>query len=163
MLRGRSARMAIRLGLKRLSLYRILRLALLRRSRGVAHAATWAEVQSTLALVGTMTVAWSGVERILDELIGWYQHNATTLVKDHPRSLSSKLDYLKVMQRDQRFTPETREFLRTARIRTKALGAARHDLTHGLLHRRTGEGGGWHTQRVIYNGRVAELANRPYQ
>ncbi|KAB7648906.1 hypothetical protein [Polymorphobacter fuscus] len=133
-----------------------------RRDRAALQAAQWAETQSVLGLVGTLTITWAGVERMLDELIAWYQHHGTELQAEHPRSLSAKLKYLRVMQRDPRFSPETQEFLRQTRIEAKRLGDARHDLIHGLLHRRPWRGGAWHTQRVIYDGPFARVQDKAY-
>lgn len=125
---------------------------LLRRDRAALREAQWLETQSTLSLVGTLTITWAGVERILDELIAWYQRHNTDFEAEHPRSLSNKLKYLRLIQRDTRFSPETQAFLRQIRIEAKRLGDARHDIIHGLLHRRPWHGGGWYTQRVIYEG-----------
>ena len=46
--------------------------------------AKWQYVQSVLVTVGNMTITWSGIERVLDELIAWYQQNCTDLSKPHP-------------------------------------------------------------------------------
>src|SRR3546814_18446180 len=63
----------------------------------------WAYVQSVLGTVGMMTIHWAGIERLLDELIAAYQHSHTDFSREHPRSLSNKLDYLKMLQQDERF------------------------------------------------------------
>src|SRR3546814_8551064 len=94
---------------------------------------------------------WAGIERLLDELIAAYQHSHTDLSREHPRSLSNKLDYLKMMQHDERLPEKTREFLRCTRITAKRLGNNRHDIIHGLLHRVPGPHSiTWRTQRIIY-------------
>src|SRR3546814_8128052 len=117
----------------------------------------WAYVQSVLGTVGMMTIHWAGIERLLDELIAAYQHSHTDLSREHPRSLSNKLDYLKMMQHDERLPEKTREFLRCTRITAKRLGNNRHDIIHGLLHRVPGPHSiTWRTQRIIYEGRSEE-------
>lgn len=108
-----------------------------------------------------MTITWAGVERLLDELIGYYQQNFTDLSTDHPISLSNKLDYLKRLQRDERFPPGVQEFCRETRITAKRLGKKRHDIIHGLLHR-SGKLT-WRTQRVVYNGPHARIEQTHYE
>lgn len=122
----------------------------------------WAYVQSVLTTVGNMTIAWAGIERMLDELIAWYQHARTNLEAEHPRSLSNKLSYLRLMQKDTSFTDEIREFLRYTRIETKRLGMERHNIIHGLLHLKSARELVWRTQRVIYDGPFARLEHRLY-
>ena len=122
----------------------------------------WAYVQSVLTMIGNMTIAWAGIERMLDELIAWYQHARTRLEEQHPVSLKNKLAYLRVMQRDEGFTVEIREFLRYTRIETKRLGAERHNIIHGLLHLKSARDLVWRTQRVLYDGPFARLENRLY-
>jgi hypothetical protein len=124
--------------------------------------ARWAYIQSVLATVGNITIAWAGIERMLDELIAWYQHQATALESNHPRNLSDKIKYLHAMQKDERFKLEIRGFLRTARINTKRLGDERHNLIHGLLHLESGLALTWRTQRVIIKGPNARLEHRTY-
>lgn len=110
-----------------------------------------------------MTIHWAGIERLLDELIASYQHSHTDLSREHPRSLSSKLDYLKMMQRDERLHEKTREFLRQTRTTAKRLGNNRHDIIHGLLHRVPGAHSiTWRTQRIIYEGPTARAVEREY-
>src|SRR5690606_29306055 len=110
--------------------------------------------------IGQTTVNWAGVERILDELIAHYQHHYTDLSREHPVSLSNKLDYLKnPMQRDTRLTPETREFLRRVRIEVARLGKERHDIIHGLLMRE-GRPLMWSTVRVAYRKAHTHLVHR---
>lgn len=123
----------------------------------------WRYAQTVLMGVGNMTITWAGVERMLDELIAWHQHGFTDLSREHPRSLSSKLDYLRLMQREERFSPQFREFLRTTRIETKKLGNERHEIIHGLLHHQGGPGSlKWRTQRVIYEGPNARIRQREF-
>jgi hypothetical protein len=122
----------------------------------------WAYIQSVLTTVGNMTIAWAGIERMIDELIAWYQHARTRLEAQHPISLKNKLAYLRVMQRDEGFTDEIREFLRHARIETKRLGAERHNIIHGLLHLKSARDMVWRTQRVLYDGAYARLEHRLY-
>jgi len=123
----------------------------------------WAYVQSVLATVGLITINWAGIERLLDELIASYQHSHTDLSCKHPRMLSSKLDYLKMMERDDRLHTKTREFLRDTRITAKRLGDNRHDIIHGLLHRVPGQHSiTWRTQRIIYEGPTARAVEREY-
>jgi hypothetical protein len=123
----------------------------------------WRYVQSVLVTVGNMTINWAGVERLLDELIAFYQHQATDLSREHPRSLSTKLDYLKLMQKDERGPEPLREFLRVTRIEAKRLGNERHEIIHGLLHRFGGRHSlHWRTQRVIYQGPYARVHHRVY-
>src|SRR4051794_28255650 len=73
-------------------------------------------IDSVILQVGETTMSWATVERMLDELIAFYQHSATDLSKEHPRSLSNKLKYLRLMQCDARFPDGVRAFLREARI-----------------------------------------------
>ena len=123
----------------------------------------WAYTQAILMAVGNMTITWAGVERLLDELIAWYQHGFTDLSKEHPRSLSNKLKYLRLMQCDKRFPDEFREFLRMTRIEAKRIGDSRHELIHGMLHKRGGPSElKWRTQRVIYDGPNARILNTNY-
>jgi hypothetical protein len=124
--------------------------------------ARWAHIQSVLTMVGNMTIAWAGIERMLDELIAFYQHRRTGLEKRHPSNLKDKLVYLKAMQRDSGFTPEIVEFLTTACTETKKLSDDRHDIIHGLLHLANARTMQWRTQRVRYNGAVAQLEHRTY-
>ena len=99
---------------------------------------------------------------MLGELIAWYQHHGTNLVAEHPRSLDKKLDYLRTMQRDERFTAEIREILRYSRITAKQFGGKRHDLTHGVLNRRAPGDFNWYTQPRVYKGPYARLAYGTY-
>jgi len=62
-----------------------------------------------------------------------------------------------MMQCDDRFNDETREFLRKTRIEAKRLGNARHELIHGMLWHRGGYSLEWTTQRVLYEGPNARL------
>ncbi len=121
----------------------------------------WEYVQSVLSLVGNMTITWAGIERLLDELIGYYQQNFTDLSTDHPISLSNKLEYLKRLQRDERFPLGVQEFFRETRISARRLGKKRHDIIHGLLHR-SGKLT-WRTQRVIYDGPHARIEQTRYE
>jgi hypothetical protein len=124
--------------------------------------ARWLYVQSVLITIGNLTIAWAGIERMLDELIAWYQHAQHRLQSQHPVSLKNKLIYIKLMQRDPIFTPETQEFLRIVRIEAKRLGAERHNLIHGLLHLSDAERMRWNTQRVVYDGPLASIEHRTY-
>jgi hypothetical protein len=148
--------------LKRLNPHLRIRILIRARRQQKTRAARWTEIQSSLALIGGMTISWAAIERMFDELIAWYQHRATQLDAKHPISLSNKLDYLRTMQRDERFNSEIREFLRVARIEAKRLGTLRHDLIHGVLHRRAPGDFNWYTQRVVYDGPYARLAHRTY-
>lgn len=122
----------------------------------------YTETDVFLMTVGNVTLGWAGVERILDELIAYYQHRFTDLSAEHPRSLSNKLKYLRVIQKDERFTPGTREFMRNARIRAKQLGDERHNVIHALLTRLDGEASRWNAQRVAYDGPFARLQHREF-
>lgn len=122
----------------------------------------WAYVQTVLITVGNVTITWAGVERILDELIGWYQQNCTDLSREHPRSLKEKLKYLRLMQLDDRLTEETQKFLRQVRIEAKRLGNERHEIIHGMLMHKGGFSLEWQTQRVIYDGPNARLTSRSF-
>ena len=124
--------------------------------------ACWAYRQSVLVTLGNSTLAWAGVERILDELIAWYQHRFTDLSREHPRGLSNKLEYLRRMQRDERLTEKTREWLRRTRIEAKRLGDDRHELIHGMLWHHRGASLEWTTQRVTYDGPYARLRSRTF-
>lgn len=109
-----------------------------------------------------MTVTWAGIERMLDELIAFYQQQFTDLSQEHPRSLSAKLDYLnRTMQRDLMFPWGTREFFRRARIYAKRLGNERHEIIHGVLRRR-GLSLVWRSQRVVYEGPHARVSHREF-
>lgn len=124
--------------------------------------AKWSYVQSVLVTVGNMTITWAGIERILDELIAWYQHNCTDLSKHHPVSLKNKLEYIRIMQHDDHLTNETREFLKKIRIEAKRLGSDRHEIIHGMLWHRGGFSLEWTTQRVTYKGPNAGLSHRTF-
>jgi hypothetical protein len=121
----------------------------------------WQYRQTILVGVGNLTITWAGVERMLDQLIAHWQHLATDLSKEHPRSLSKKLEYLKTMQKDERLNEPVREFLRATRIIAKKLGNDRHDLIHGLLHN-VGTSTNWRTQRIVYDGPYARIQHRHY-
>lgn len=125
--------------------------------------ARWAHVQSVLVIIGNSTITWAGIERILDELIAWYQHNCATEKRDHPWGLKSKLAYIRMMQCDDRFTDETREFLRRIRIEAKRLGNERHEIIHGMLWHKGGLSQEWSTQRVIYEGPNARIKHRVFK
>lgn len=133
------------------------------RTRRQQHDNTWENTKNVITTVGNITMSWAGVERILDELIAFYQLNATNLQHEHPRSLSSKLKYLRLMQCDPRHNDQIREFLRRARIEGKKLGDRRHDLIHGLISRSRVQGGRWTSQRIIYDGAYARLKITPYE
>lgn len=121
----------------------------------------WRYTQSVLALVGETTLNWAGVERMLDELIAFYQHHYTDLSAEHPRALSKKAEYIKLrMERDALLTDQTRAFLRHARLEAVRLGNERHEIIHGMLFR-TGTVT-WRTQRVAYNKAVAHLVHREF-
>ena len=115
-----------------------------------------------LVTVGNITITWAGVERVLDELIAWYQHGCTELTKEHPVSLRKKLEYLHAMERDERFTDETSKFLRKVRIEAKRLGSERNEIIHGMLWHKGGHSLGWGTQRVTYRGPNASLTNQTF-
>lgn len=155
--------LSIRRTLRRIPLLRKAALLSAREARAKRRQANWEYAQTVLSLVGLMTIQWAGVERLLDELIAFYQHHGTDLSREHPRSLSSKLEYLKLMQRDERLPDKTREFLRSTRITAKRLGNSRHDIIHGLLHRVQGKSSiKWRTQRIIYEGPLARATQRNY-
>lgn len=120
------------------------------------------QIDNVLMTVGNITIAWAGVERILDELIAYHQWHHTRREKQHPVSLSNKLEYLKTMQRNPRFTREIREYLRTVRIEGKRLGTRRHDIIHGMLHLVNSRAAAWRTQRVTYEGPHARLVETAY-
>lgn len=124
----------------------------LRRARNRYREARWAETQSVLALVGTMTITWAGIESILDEVIAWYHRTGGKAVRwDHPRSLSAKVEYMKKMEPDVRFSHQDRATLRRIRLETNRVGTERHKLVHGFLHlgpfRKN-----WSLHRTIYDG-----------
>ena len=142
--------------------FRRLRFAYLTRRRSREADARWDEIQSVMALIGHITVTWAGVELMLDELIGWYQHRATALDKRHPRNLTDKLDYLRLMQRDERLPEGVRHFLQRTRDEGKRLGDRRHELIHGLTYRRSVSGGVWQSHRVIYEKALARRTVRDF-
>lgn len=109
-----------------------------------------------------MTVNWAAIERVLDELIAWFQHNCTDMSQAHPGPLKRKLDYLKEMQRYEPFTDEMQEFLRQTRIWTKRLSVDRHDLIHGIMSYRGGATLEWHSQRISHEGPRARIVNRVF-
>jgi hypothetical protein len=124
--------------------------------------ARWGAAQVTLILLGNVVISWAGIERMLDELIAWYQHHGTNLETEHPRALSRKLAYLKTMERDGRFNEEIRAFLRRTRIETNRLGDERHELIHGLVHRLNRTGNIWQSQRIVTDGAYARIVHRIY-
>jgi hypothetical protein len=132
------------------------------RTRRLQQDNTWENTKHVITTIGNITMSWAGVERILDELIAFYQLHATNLQHEHPRSLSSKLKYLRLMQCDPRHNDQIREFLRVARIEGKKLGDRRHELIHGLVSRSRVRGK-WTSQRVIYDGAYARLSVTPYE
>lgn len=114
-----------------------------------------------MALIGTMTVQWAGIERMLDELIAYHQQQFTDLSKNHPRNLSDKLSYLqKVMQKSPIYFWGTKKFLRQIRIETRRLGEERHEIIHGLLGRSGSVS--WRSQRVMYDGASARIRIRDF-
>lgn len=130
--------------------------------RSKRREAKWAYIQSVLMTVGNITIVWAGVERVLDELIAWYQHSCTSLSREHPRGLKDKLEYVHRMQCDESFTDETREFLRLIRIEAKRLGKGRHEIIHGMLWHKGGLSLEWTSQRVVYDGPNARIAHRTF-
>lgn len=133
-----------------------------REQRAKRRELRWNYIQGVLASVGQITTSWAGVEMLLDEMIGFYQHTCTDLTVDHPVSLSKKLDYLRTMQRDPRLTDEMREFLRSARIQAKRLGNRRHDIIHGVVRHLGGPSTSWQIQRAIYEGPNARRNQRVF-
>lgn len=122
----------------------------------------WEYERSVMSLIGSLTVTWAGVERMLDELIAFHQQQRTDLSQEHPKILSKKLEYLKnTMQRDARLAWGTREFLRRCRIEAKRLGNERHEIIHGLFRRTYGTVV-WQSQRVIYDGPNARVSLREF-
>lgn len=117
---------------------------------------------SVMTLIGTMTVAWAGIERMLDEVIATHQQQYTGLSERHPRELSRKLAYLKTMQNDVwNYKWGTREFFRVVRIEAKRLGSERHDIIHGIMRRSSGKLT-WQCHRVVYDGPNASAVSRDF-
>ncbi len=141
---------------------RSLRFALLKHRRSKRSDSNWNYVQSVMALIGHVTVTWAGIERMLDELIAWYQHRATRLDRAHPSNLKDKIKYLRRMAGDERLPTGTRNFLRRAADDVKKLGDRRHELIHGLTYRRPVPGGVWQSQRVRYVKAVARVTIRDF-
>lgn len=148
--------------LRKIPFVRRIALAKARSIRQKQAEERWEYTQSVMSLIGQMTVTWAGVERMLDELIAHHQHNATNLEKEHPRSLSAKLEYLKrVMQRDLKYRWGAREFFRKTRIEAKRLGAERHHIIHGVLMK-SARPVEWESQRVSYQGATARVLHRTF-
>lgn len=124
--------------------------------------AQWAYVQSVLVTVGNITIMWAGIERLLDELIAWYQQNCTDLSKKHPKPFSEKIRYLNRMVEDERFTDETSNFFRFMASEAERLSDDRNDIIHGMLWHKGGLSLNWQTQRVVYDGPNASLSHRLY-
>jgi hypothetical protein len=143
--------------LLRIPFFRFCALEHLKSIRRKQEEARQLHIDSVIMLIGQSAMAWAGIERMLDELIAFYQHVRTDLSRDHPRGLSSKLKYLRIMQCDPLHNPKLKEFLRYTRIEAKRLGDRRHELIHGLFWRRPVLGGRWESQRVVYSGPFARL------
>lgn len=115
-----------------------------------------------LLTVGNITIMWAGVERLLDELIAWYQHNCTDLSRKHPKPFSEKIKYLNRMIDDDRLTHETRNFFHFLASEAESLSDDRNDIIHGMLWHEGGLSLNWQTQRVMYDGPNASLSHRLY-
>jgi hypothetical protein len=135
---------------------------LLERIRSRKRRDNYTETDVFLMTVGNVTLGWAGVERIIDELIAYYQHRYTDLSAQHPRNLSDKLKYLRRLQSDLRLTSETRDFVHKLRVEAKRLGNERHEIIHALLTRVDGNVARWGAQRVEYDGAVARLKHREF-
>ncbi|MFY7837524.1 MAG: hypothetical protein ACOVQ0_14720 [Novosphingobium sp.] len=105
---------------------------------------------------------WAGIERVLDQLIAWYQQNCTDLSKKHPRQFSEKLKYLRRFEDDDRLTDETIRFIRYVREEGARLSDVRNDIIHGLLWHQGGHSLSWQTQRVVYDGPNAYISRSKY-
>lgn len=143
--------------LKRWNPIRRYRALDLRKARAKSREAHWRETQSVLALIRSMTIIWAGIERMLDDMIAWYHRTGGGAIRwDHPRALSLKLDYIKEMEPDVRFSPTDRATLRAVRLETNRLATERHKLIHGFLHRGP-RSRNWTVQRVKYEGAAVSL------
>lgn len=142
--------------LLRVPFFRFCRLQYRLRTRRLQAEVRELQHESLMMMVANMTISWAIVERMFDELIASYQHIATKLQHEHPRGLSNKLKYLRLMQCDQRLTEPVREWLRLTRIEARRLGNKRHEVIHGLVWRMP-NGGKWQTQRVVYDGPLARV------
>ena len=124
--------------------------------------ARWEHVKAGLITIGHITLTWAIIEREIDELIAWYQHHHTDLSVEHPRSLSSKLRYMRKIQNDRVFNEKTKEFLRVTRIEIKRLGDRRHDVIHGTFWRTGQYRDVYNMQRVTYEGPRAWVTHKRF-
>lgn len=106
---------------------------------------SWAHVQSVLIAVGNMTIMWAGIGLMLNNLIEWHQAKIGTAVRrDFPRNFSTKLGYLKAMERDTRWTADERAKLYAIRLELARLNEFRKNMVHGLLHQKNKRTRDWH-------------------
>lgn len=143
--------------LKKINPIRRVRATLFRQQRSKQAQAAARQTEIVLMAVGNITISWAGVERILDELIAWYQHHRAGLSLDHPREFGSKVKYLDRMLGDPGFGRPAKAFLIRVRGDADDLAKERNRLIHGLLHPIAPSRDRWQTQRVLYEGPVARL------
>lgn len=151
------------LNLKRCGLLRWLKLYDLKRARQRERDATRDYELSIATLLGLLTLNFAAAERGIDEIIAWYQARVGTVIrKDHPRSLSRKLDYLKRMEPDVRFYGADSATIRKIRIEAKRLSEIRHDVAHGIANRKHSRVFVWTIERVIYPNDIPTIREKDY-
>ncbi len=106
--------------------------------------ASWIETQAVLVSLGNITIAWAGINLILNSFIEahWHQLGPATKGKELPRSFTGKLDYLKQLERDQRWDSTRLTEFRQMRLELADLNQRRINVVHGFLMRR-GYGPRW--------------------
>jgi len=110
-----------------------------------------------------MTIMWAGIELMMDNLIEWYQTRVGTVIRsDLPRMLTNKLDYIRKMEPDIRWTVEERETLHEIRLEIARLSEFRHNLIHGLLHQKNSRTLDWHVHILKLNGNTVIRRNLTY-
>lgn len=112
--------------------------------------------------IGLNVVHWGYVEHMLDMLIIWHNHttNSPTL-QPHPRALTRKLDYLKLIEKDVSLSEKDRSSIREIRLVVSEISERRHDFTHSFMdieHTHTS----WKFNRFQYDGPEVRLIRKTY-
>lgn len=87
-----------------------------------------------LTTLGSISIAWSAINLILNTFIEWNQHRlGTELPRGLPRNFTSKLRHLKGVEKDEAWTDEQQAEMRAIRLQLNDLNQTRVELFHGLV------------------------------
>lgn len=96
----------------------------------------WNDTQSVLTAIGNITIAWAGINLILNRFIEADRAERGPMFEDHlPKAFTRKLDYLEKVEGDPRWAPDRITIFKTFRPELAELNTYRVDLVHGLLTR----------------------------